>query len=53
MKTVEDIEILAVDNGSQDGSMEYIEEYYPYVHTEYLGENIGFGRGCNRAVSET
>ncbi len=49
-KTVEDIEILVVDNGSQDGSMEYIEKYYPYVHTEYLGENMGFGRGCNRGM---
>lgn len=48
--TAEDIEILVVDNGSWDGSMEYIEKKYPHVHTEYMGDNLGFGKGCNRGM---
>lgn len=49
-KIEEDIEILVVDNGSKDGSMEYIENYFPYVHTEYLKSNMGFGKGCNKGM---
>lgn len=49
-RTAEDIEILVVDNGSRDGSMEYIEKHYPQLHTEYMESNMGFGKGCNRGM---
>ena len=45
-----DIDILVVDNGSEDNSMESIESRYWFVHTEYLGRNMGFGSGCNRGM---
>lgn len=43
----EDIEILVVDNGSKDDSMECIERDYSYVHTTYMKGNKGWGAGCN------
>lgn len=46
-KAEEEIEILVVDNGSKDDSMEYVETYCSSVHTEYIGTNIGWGAGCN------
>lgn len=45
--TGDDMEIVVVDNGSEDDSMSYIEYHYPYVHTVYMKENIGWGAGCN------
>lgn len=41
------IEIIIVDNGSEDTAMEDVENRYPYVHTIYMGENAGWGAGCN------
>ena len=46
-KDEKDIEIVVVDNGSQDSSMEYIENYYPCVHTIYMERNVGWGAGSN------
>lgn len=46
-KAGEDIEILVVDNCSQDGSMDDIENCYPHIHTIYMEENMGWGAGCN------
>lgn len=43
----DDLEIIIVDNGSEDAAMEDVESRYPYVHTIYMGENAGWGAGCN------
>jgi GT2 family glycosyltransferase len=40
-------EILVVDNGSQDGSAEFLRERYPEVRVLALDENLGFGGGSN------
>jgi len=42
--------ILVVDNGSGDGSIEYIQERFPAVETLALPANLGFGRACNVAI---
>ena len=42
-----DIEIVVVDNGSEDASMKVVERHYPCVHTVYTKVNIGWGAGCN------
>lgn len=41
------INIIVLDNGSKDGSMQLIEENYPQVRTVYLGDNLGWGIGNN------
>jgi GT2 family glycosyltransferase len=40
-----DIEIIAVDNGSKDGSADMIETDFPWVKLIRLKENRGFSGG--------
>ena len=42
-----DNEILIVDNGSQDGSAEFLREHFPSVRVLALERNLGFGGGSN------
>lgn len=40
-------EILVVDNGSEDGSVEFLREHFPQVKVLALPRNLGFGGGSN------
>src|SRR4051812_3640602 len=40
-------EILVVDNGSSDGSVELLREKFPRVRVLALDRNLGFGGGSN------
>src|SRR3954447_25166168 len=40
-------EIIIVDNGSSDGSVDYLKTAFPEVKVVALPENLGFGRGSN------
>jgi GT2 family glycosyltransferase/glycosyltransferase involved in cell wall biosynthesis len=40
-------EIIVVDNGSQDGSPEFLREHFPSVRVLALDRNLGFGGGSN------
>ncbi len=40
-------EIIVVDNGSSDGSAEWVRANYPEVRVVALAENLGFGGGSN------
>lgn len=44
------IEIIVVDNDSQDGTPEAIAQQFPDVHLHREPTNIGFAQGVNRAA---
>lgn len=45
------IEIIVVDNASEDGSQNYIQSQYPEVMLVELPENRGFTGACNAGMS--
>jgi GT2 family glycosyltransferase len=47
-----DFEVVLVDNGSSDGTADYLRERYPWVRLVALPENAGFAGGNNRALAE-
>ena len=44
------VQTIVVDNASNDGTVEYIKEYFPEIHLIDSGENLGFGRANNIAM---
>jgi len=46
----EPVEVIVVDNGSNDDSLEAIRAAAPDVELVPTGENLGFGRGNNLAI---
>jgi len=40
-------EVVMVDNGSTDGSVEFVRYKYPQVHTIKTGRNLGYSGGFN------
>ena len=49
-QTYSDFEVIVVDNGSRDGSPDYIEENYPWVRLAKNDENLGFAGGTNVGI---
>lgn len=45
-----DFEVLVSDNGSTDGSIEFIKQHYPQVDVLENGQNLGFARGNNVGI---
>lgn len=43
------VEVIVVDNASRDQSAEMVEAEFPQIRLIRTGENLGFGRGNNRA----
>ncbi len=43
-------EVVLVDNGSSDGSPEYVRAQYPWVRLVENGENLGFAGGTNVGI---
>ena len=46
-------EIVVVDNGSTDGTLELLQRDWPTVTTIAAGVNAGFARGCNLGIRAT
>lgn len=49
-QTYRNYEILIVDNGSTDGSVEYIKKNFPLVHIIRNLRNEGFAKACNKGM---
>lgn len=45
-------EVIVVDNGSTDGSVDYLRGAFPSVRIVALPVNLGFGGGSNRGFQE-
>src|ERR1035437_4651454 len=45
-------EIIVVDNGSSDGSADWVRSHYPEVQVLALPKNLGFGGGSNAGFRE-
>ncbi len=46
-------EVIVVDNGSKDRSIDYLRSTFPQVRIISLAENLGFSRGMNRGIKES
>lgn len=49
-QTFTDFEVILVDNGSSDGSGDFIRERYPSVVLVETGRNLGFAGGTNAGI---
>jgi len=45
-------EIILVDNGSSDGSVEFLKERYPQIEIIENGRNLGFAEGNNVGIKK-
>jgi hypothetical protein len=52
LQTYKNIEVLIVDNGSKDGSVEFLQEKYPHVRLALFEKNTGFSVAVNRGIKE-
>ena len=51
-QTFRDFEVILVDNGSDDGSVAFVRDHYPWVKVIPLPENTGFASGNNRGLQD-
>ncbi len=49
----QDFKIVIVDNGSVDGSIEFLAEHFPEVEVIELGQNTGFAHATNVGIDCT
>jgi GT2 family glycosyltransferase len=48
-----DFEVIVSDNGSSDGSIEFIHQAYPRARVLENGKNLGFAQGNNVGIAQT
>jgi GT2 family glycosyltransferase len=44
-------EVIVIDNGSEDGSLEYLHDEHPTVLVHALGRNTGFAHAANQGLA--
>jgi GT2 family glycosyltransferase len=44
------VEVVVVDNGSSDGTADWLRQCHPAVRVLALGQNLGFAEPCNRGA---
>lgn len=49
----DEVELVVADNGSEDGSVQWIEQQHPEVRIIRMDKNYGFAEGYNRAIEQT
>lgn len=47
------VDLIVADNGSSDGSVEWVRKNHPEVRVICLDKNYGFAEGYNRAIAMT
>ena len=52
-QTLDATEVVVVDNGSRDDSVELLEDRYPWVQVIRHAENLGFSAAVNRGIQAT
>lgn len=50
IQSYDGFKIIVVDNGSTDGTDQYIKKNFPYIELIKLPENLGFARGFNAGI---
>jgi GT2 family glycosyltransferase len=48
-----ELEVIVVDNNSNDHSQEMLRRDFPYVKLIESKRNLGFSRGCNQGIKES
>jgi len=48
-----DFEVIVSDNGSSDGSVDFVRQSYPQARIVENGENLGFSKGNNAGIRVT
>ncbi len=49
-QALKNFEVIVVDNGSNDGSLDFIEKYFPTVRIIKLKKNYGFAKAINEGI---
>ncbi len=49
----DEADLIVADNGSTDGSPDWVEKHFPEVKLLRLARNYGFAEGYNRAIAAT
>lgn len=49
----EKVDLILADNGSTDGSVEWVKQHYPMLIVLKFDKNYGFAEGYNKAIAAT
>jgi len=49
---IPEAEVIIADNGSTDGSVDFLREYYPQLRLILFEQNLGYTGGYNQALSQ-